>query len=374
MGLIHGLERSAARHAHVLVVETPGHWQTRAAVERAVLARGWHLAFSPADADVLAVCGRPGPHVDDAVERVWQQMPGPRVRVDIRQAGDVAVHLDEAHAVLLDTARHRDDADSRPTVPPDLSADNESDDHGEMDHGEMDHGEMDHGDMDHGDMDMAPGGIPLAEGGEDRDGLEMDVLHVRLGPVLAHWPAGLVLRCALQGDVITGAEADLLDDAVTSGVPNENTSTTVRARWMDSLVDFLALAGWDDAAAQARRVRDDLLEGGPDGGASVALARLVRRVRRSRVLRWSLRDIRPLTEADLRRRGLPIHLAGDTYDRLLRMLDGVATAGAGDSFAVHRIPELVTGLDVATARLVVASLGLHDLTSDNADNYGASHG
>ena len=77
-----------------------------------------------------------------------------------------------------------------------------------MDHGG--HG-MDHGGMDHGDMEMSPGGIPLAEGGEDRDGLEMDVLHVRLGPVLPHWPAGLVLRCSLQGDVIAEAQAELVD-------------------------------------------------------------------------------------------------------------------------------------------------------------------
>ena len=49
---------------------------------------------------------------------------------------------------------------------------------------------------------MSPDGIPLAEGAEDRDGLEMDVLHLPLGPVLAHWPAGVVLRVTLHGDVV----------------------------------------------------------------------------------------------------------------------------------------------------------------------------
>src|SRR5699024_5964325 len=63
----------------------------------------------------------------------------------------------------------------------------------------------------HGGMDMAPGGIPLAQGGEDRDGLEMDVLHLALGPVLPFWPAGLVLRCSLQGDVVVDAEAAVID-------------------------------------------------------------------------------------------------------------------------------------------------------------------
>ena len=63
------------------------------------------------------------------------------------------------------------------------------------------------------DMDMSPSGIPLAEGGDDRDGLEMDVLHLPLGPVLPHWPAGVVLRCTLQGDVVVAAEASEVDES-----------------------------------------------------------------------------------------------------------------------------------------------------------------
>lgn len=358
MGLIDAVERSAARHAHVLVVEVPGHWQTRAAVERGAVARGWHLALSPADADVLAVCGEPGPGLGGAVERVWQEMPGPRVRVSLHARGDAAIQLDEAHAALLDTARHRDDARSRPATPPHLSTDDEADDLGEMDRDEM---------------DMSPGGIPLAEGGEDRDGLEMDVLHVRLGPVLPHWPAGLVLRCALQGDVITEAEAELLDDAMHDQVPHDGAPWAVKARRMDNLVDLLALAGWDDAAGRARVVRDQLLEDGEDAAVSGAVARVLRRVRRSRPLRWSLRGIGPLTEADLRRRGLPANLVGDTYDRLLWMLDNVETALGGGDVSVKQLPGLVTGLDLATARLVVASLDIHELQPDRTQ-YGASHG
>ena len=178
--------RSAARHAHVLLVEVPGHWRTRAMVERAVLIRGWSLAVSPADADLLAVCGKPGPRLGEAIEMVWHQMPGPRVRVNVQHYGAVEASLDEARARLLDTAHHRHDAHKRPAAA-DLLPDDEG----------MDHGGMDH--SGHGDMDMSPCGIPLAQGGEDRNRLEMDVLNVRLGPVLPHWPAGLVLRCALQG-------------------------------------------------------------------------------------------------------------------------------------------------------------------------------
>src|SRR5699024_7110981 len=101
---------------------------------------------------------------------------------------------------------------------------NGHEDHSQMDHsGHGSHGGMDHsghgshGGMDysghggHGGMDMAPEGISLAQGGQDRDGLEMDVLHLPLGPVLPFWPAGLVLDCSLQGDVVVDAAASVVD-------------------------------------------------------------------------------------------------------------------------------------------------------------------
>ena len=371
MGLISGIGRLAARNAHVLVIEVPGNWQTRAAVERAVLMRGWRLAFSPADADVLAVCGGPGPQLREAVELVWHQMPGPRVRVEVRHRGEATTRLDEVHGRLLDTAHHRSDARDRPAAP-DLLADTEMDhgdmDHGDMDHGDMDHGEMDHGEMDHGAMEMSPGGIPLAGGGEDRDGLEMDVLNVPLGPVLPHWPAGLVLRCALQGDVITEAQAELLDH----GTPERVPLSDAVARRMDNIAALLALAGWGEAAAEARVIRDCLLGGGHDAEVAARTARLVRRVGRSRVLRWSLRGVRPLSEGDLGVSGLPAALAGDTYDRVLRMLKAADTDVVGHRISSDQLPRLVSGLDLATARLVLASLDLHELQAGPAEHE-ASH-
>lgn len=351
MGVTDAIARSAARRAHVLLVEVPGHWRTRTTVERALLTRGWSLAMSPADADLIAVCGRPRPRLGEAIELAWHQMPGPRVRVDVADYAQVETALDEARARLLDTEHHRHDAHTRPEAA-DLLPDDE-----EMGHEAMDDGSMDHGG--HGDMEMAPGGIALAQGGEDRDGLEMDVLNVRLGPVLPYWPAGLVLRCALQGDVVTEAQAELLD----AEMPQRHTgSANGAARTLDNVVSLLALAGWDDAAAEARRVRDAMLEGG-DRATTVRLDRLRHTVTRSRVLRWSLRGVRPLGHEDLERHDLPSHLAGDTYTRLLGMLDR-----AGDDndpvtavFPVDELPRLVAGLDVAAARLVVASLDLHGL-------------
>ena len=57
MGLTTWIGRSSTARARVLVVEVPGWALTRVATEQAVGARGWRPALSPADADVLMVCG-----------------------------------------------------------------------------------------------------------------------------------------------------------------------------------------------------------------------------------------------------------------------------------------------------------------------------
>jgi hypothetical protein len=141
---------------------------------------------------------------------------------------------------------------------------------------------------------------------------------------------------------------------------------------MDNIAALLALAGWGDAAAEARGIRDALLDGGHDTEVSARTARLVRRVGRSRVLRWSLRGVRPLSGEDLREHGLPTALAGDTYDRLLRMLEEAETDVGGERASTDQLGPLVTGLDLATARLVLASLDLHELQSGPAEHE-ASH-
>ncbi len=401
----------AARRAHVLVVEVGGQWRVRAAVERAVLDRGWTLASSPADADVLAVCGSPGPELGEAIEGAWHQLPGPRVRIDVAARDSAPALLQDVYTRLLDTGGHRRDAQERPSAADLLDASNmdhgdmdhgdmdhgEMDhgdmDHGEMDHGDMDHGEMDHGgmdhgdmdhggmdhgetdhggmdhgDMDHGDMEMAPGGIALAEGGEDRDGLEMDVLTVPLGPVLPYWPGGLVVRCRLQGDVIVEASGEFLDADASAAAASDVTAAEQAARSLDNLVSLLALAGWEDPAAEARNLRDELLKHGRNA-VTERFEQWQRRIRRSRLLAFALRDLSVLHAEDLAREGMPSRLAGDSHDRVLTMLDRtqqlLTGEGAPDhvSPAVEDVARLVTGLDLAAARLVVASLDLHTLVS-----------
>ena len=387
MGLNELLARFAVRAAQVLVVEVPGHWDARMELEQQLLRRGWRPASTPADADVLAVCGVPGPELSELVDRLWEQMPGPRVRADITSPGGVGPALDDAAALLLDTPHHRTDARERPQepeIPEDVDhgghggMDHGEMDHGEMDHGEMDHGEMDHGEMDHGGhgghggmdhsghggMDMAPGGIALAGGGEDRDGLEMDVLHLPLGPVLPFWPAGLVLHCSLQGDVVVDAEASVVDGAGAGG-PGPGPAPAAVVVWCDQVVALLALAGAEDAASGARRARDALLHG-DRGAARAAAERLHRTIRRSRLLRWSLRGVLPLDPSALEHHGLPRHCLGDAHDRLLSRVERIrAEAGGAVPVPVEDgavpwavLPELVTGLELASVRLAVASLGL----------------
>jgi len=348
VGVSQLLARYAVRRAHVLVVEVPGRWSLRVALERQVIARGWLLAESPADADVLVVCGEPGPELGELVDRVWDQLPGPRVRLGLPDMQALEGALDAVEVELADTASHREDARQR-SAAPDEGA------------GGMD---MDMDGMDMGDM--APHGIPLAEGGEDRDGLEMDVLHLPLGPVLRHWPAGLVLRCALQGDVVVGAQVSLLDggrQTTDTASAHADVRGDHEARLVDHACAALSLAGWPEAAATARRVRDALLDDGPRDETRRALERLRRKVARARLLRWSVRGVGEIGAKTLAGHQFPQHLAGDVHDRLVQMLDRALDGGSPEpgpeaAALVDALPDLVTGLELAAVRLLVASLAL----------------
>ncbi|MDY6999691.1 MAG: hypothetical protein SW019_24120, partial [Actinomycetota bacterium] len=68
-----------------------------------------------------------------------------------------------------------------------------------------------------------------------------------------------------------------------------------------------------------------------------------------------------LAENDLHHRGEPAGWAGDVYDRLLRRIqcarNGIDLDAVGSDI-LEGVPSLVAGLDVAAARLVIASLGL----------------
>jgi hypothetical protein len=193
-------------------------------------------------------------------------------------------------------------------------------DHGDMDHGDMDHGDMDHGDMDHGDMEMAPGGIALAEGADDRDGLEMDVLTHPLGPLLDRWPGGLELRLTLHGDVVGDASARRWGS-------REQDRPFQVAAW-DAVATTLSLAGDERGAHAARGIRAAMIDEVevPTGSA----ARL--RTRVARLAAWSV---------------VPDSVA-------TTLLDLTSEADHAPRPTL-RVGELVRGRDLADVRLLIAS-------------------
>lgn len=331
------LARWAGRRPHVLLVPVPGRPDLRLCVETAISAMGGVLSASPADADLLVVAGAAAPELCDAVNVVWHELPGPRARLQIDATAGLAQAMDRA-VESLSAASQYDDAAGR-----------------------RDESSVGRDESDDPDMGM-PGGLPMADRAADRDGLPLDVLHVPLGPVLADWPAGLVIDTVLQGDLVQQAEGRVLraPDAPSSQFwtvyPTRN-----RSRALDSLGRFLAVAGWDAAAAEARALRDALLDvaAGETAGVEQRLDRLDRRLRRSRTLR--------LLGDGLGRAG-----DGDVTARWRAWLDA-AGSGSGTPAVVSAGSQLeqacrqMVGLDLGQARLVLASFDPDPDTVDLPD-------
>ncbi|MFP5070864.1 hypothetical protein ACLFMI_14500 [Pseudonocardia nantongensis] len=389
MDLTAALLRFTARVPHVLIVGVAGYPQVHLDVDEAVRLRGWPEATGPADADVLVVAGRAGPELREVVEGLWRQIPAPRVRVELADDATPA-ELEDTLATIpvrLADARHarREAAAAAADLADDRGADDAAHGHehsghdygeaaagGPGEHTDHDHhgdhtgqqhtpddsgvaDEPDHGahgehngghggGHDHHHMDMPlPGGLGMADVADDRDGLALDVLHLPLGPVLPEWPAGLVVDVELQGDVIASATARVLD--AVQPRPPAPAPVSAAVRDLDALARILAIAGWHGPATRARVLRDRLRRGEPVAD----LARLVRTVRRSRVLRLMLRgtasgagiDVADLLEQRLVR--IEARAAGTPVDDPVR--PGPAALGAR-----------LAGAEFAAARLLIAAL------------------
>ncbi|MGW4102230.1 hypothetical protein [Streptomyces sp. NPDC004976] len=239
----------------------------------------------------------------------------------------------------------------------------------------------------------------MADRADDRDGLRLDRLHVPLGPALADWPAGLVLRLSLQGDIVQQAAVESAAPASSrppfwnepwlrahmgKRVSRGDAARRLCAAHLDSLGRFFAVTGWADMAARVRHVRDRALAGASAAELFALVRPLIRRAERSRTLRWLTAGLGPLVAEHAYHLGVtgPALLAdGDAHSRMLVWLDAVGRSAAAcddsddldaaeavgprgriDGAAppsqplLDALPGLLKGAEFACARIIVASL------------------
>lgn len=371
--------------------------------------RHGHAGHEPGDHQDEAHPSGPQGHMGDRHEAQAGE-PGDHEHGEREGRGDEhghGAHHDSAPPAAADGQGHDDHGMSHsqgghaahsgheghgPHQPADHAAHMDHTDHQE--HG----GHMDH--MGHDMHAMEVAGLPMAERADDRDELRLDQLHVPFGPGLSDWPAGLVLRLTLQGDLVQDVEVDHLSVASGHRLPfwdepwlraahgeEVTRGSAVRRRCaahLDSAGRLLAVAGWDDAAVRCRRLRDELLSGASREGIGDDLRRTVRRVRRSRPLRWSIAGLGEFPADRARAAGVTgpaLAADGDVYDRLLLWLsetergleelddtrplapsDRTGPRGRLDGpqppsqALLDGLPGLLAGAEFACARIIVASL------------------
>lgn len=310
------------------------------------------LVTSPRHASVLLVAGTiPDGHLD-ALDRVHDQVPHPRTSLAWRCGGApppgpwTAVDADANGTVEAIVAAHAQVAAGRARSEPDRLSDTEPNEW---------RGVGPFGQGGEGMMGGVPYGRSMAMTGEDRDGLALDQLHLRLGPFLDAFPGGLVLDVTLQGEVVQECVAARAGDAgSTQGSVDE----------LRHLAWALHLAGLDGLAARAARLAHGEAERFERSALAHDFGRLGRRIKRSGWL-WNLRGVGP---AD----GL------DAAQRWRRRLDGLdqafaaaRTQGDADSTggrsavgtcSIGALGDLLEGLTVTDAVTTIASL---DLSSES---------
>ncbi len=329
----------------VAVLASPERTSTGWRVEAAAASRGWPRAGSPADADVLVVVGDHATDLARACGLWWHHMTAPRSRVDISGEADHESGIDELLDAALVRLRDRDTQRAAATRTGEAAEllEQRRTPHGSADdqHGGHDVGGHDMGG--HAGHDMGSvAGLSMASTGQDRDGLALDVLVHRWGPFLPGWPAGLVVRTTLSGDVVTSA--------VVEQGPSRPETFPRPVAVAHALVTVLDLAGWTEAAKVLSHVPLARLDAIAPTGAE---QRWLSRVRRSRTLRWALRDVAVVDDQD-------------AADRVAQWCEELLTGAKGGTgqvgWTVHPaadlVPLVVVGTELARARIAVASLAL----------------
>ncbi|MBW3602419.1 MAG: hypothetical protein KY434_06960, partial [Actinobacteria bacterium] len=200
-----GLLARAAGRARVPVFPVVGAGAARA-VQDLRLRPEVELVSTPRHATVLLVAGQVPRSLSRPLAQVHDQVPHPRATVRwtgsgsgpdrvvpagatvVAADGDVVAAIASCHRGLLSGDRPSEE-DMRPAEPP-----NEW------------RGVGPHGQGGEGMMGGTPYGRPMPMTADDRDGLALDQLSVRVGPLLPALPPGLALDVRLQGDVVQRAE------------------------------------------------------------------------------------------------------------------------------------------------------------------------
>lgn len=317
------------------------------------------LVTSPRHATVLLVAGTvPDSHLE-ALQRIHDQLPRPRTVVAWRPAGAAAQipatagdgNLDTIVAVLRTAFADvlADPADSAADLLDDVEP-NEWRGVGPFGQG----GE--------GMMGGTPYGRPMTMTGDDRDGLALDQLDLRLGPFLDALPGGVVLDVTLQGEVLQRVDV-AIDPPVSDRWRDDAAPPYETARdGLRWLAHALHIEGLDALASRAASVARGLADDENGPRAAAAARRLRRRVRATGVLQ-ALRGVGRLVDDTRGVQDGPADAATRwrvRLDRIVAALDGdpATLEGAGHRPSLATVSRALTGLTLTDAISTIASLDL----------------
>lgn len=263
-------------------------------VERLRLRPDIRLVDSPRHAAVLLVAGRFPPSLLRPLLRVHDQLGHPRVTVlacpggagglgrlfpyavQLEDEGLAANTIVRAHQELVSGARP-----TEPAIQPDVDP-------------APWRGVGPYGQGGKGMTGGVPYGRPLTGLADDRDGLKLDQLRLRVGPFFPVFPPGLTLDLALQGDVVQeavvapnpflapGLATDPFRRAFTEPVPIDVMERARVVHHLRSTGRLLDLYGLRALAERCRR-----LAARPEPAAPDEIRGLRRLLERTRFLTWS---------------------------------------------------------------------------------------
>ncbi len=291
------------------------------------------LVDTPRHATVLLVAGTILEAHRESLDRVHDQLPHPRTVVTWEET-------DPAHDAVDAVARtivQRGEmllADRRTSSPTRLADEERHEWRGVGPFGQG--GE--------GMMGGTPYGRPMAMTADDRDGLALDQLQIRLGPFAGQLPGGLVAAVKLQGEVIQAIEFDGGAEAALTSVDRDMTVPR-RLQWLSHA---LHVQGLDPFAARAGRLACRSAHSGGDANLENDFRSLRRR------LRW--------TGLRLALQGVGQHGTADCWARWTNQLDAIS-AGFGEAASTAAASPDIAAITATELATIVAGMTLTDAVS-----------